>query len=244
MAYIKFIILIVLIPAHIFANGWIEDKLTREEWRLYFRNNFHCKSQSLVFKNNGTFQTTTYGVSGDIVEGTYEVEYGMGEELLILTYKSYSLHNDHDQGEEKKETLVLVYDDINNVRYNNYFKGKKFNIASSNDQVPENRKMDYNGVNIVTITNRIGKTTSNLRMRSEPSINSDYLMFKQSMEPTLPYIPMGYTVRIIARTEKRMKIQDWNNYWYLIDISSYVQDGPASEDLYWVWVYGEFVHGL
>ena len=81
--------------------------------------------------------------------------------------------------------------------------------------------------------NRAGITTDNVKIRSKPSIDAASLRFQcqYPVEGNGAFVPKATTLRIIARTIKRSKVQNWNNYWYLVNV------GLNSM----VWMYGEFL---
>jgi hypothetical protein len=94
----------------------------------------------------------------------------------------------------------------------------------------------FNGVNVIVLTGATGITTSNVKIRKSPSINSEALKYtdKIYLDPaskTYDFVPANTKIYIIARTKNKYSVDKWNNYWYLISV------GMNEE----VWMYGEFI---
>jgi hypothetical protein len=94
----------------------------------------------------------------------------------------------------------------------------------------------YKGVNVIVLTDSTGVTTSNVKIRKSPTINSESIKYtdKLYLDPsskTYDSVPKDTQIKIIARTKNKDKVDKWTNYWYLINV------GITDE----VWMYGEFI---
>ena len=57
-----------------------------------------------------------------------------------------------------------------------------------------------------------------------------------SCERESSYVPKGIVFSIEAKTEKKVKVKKWKNYWYKIDNTGF--NCPENTE---IWVFGEFV---
>lgn len=100
--------------------------------------------------------------------------------------------------------------------------------------VPAGRRTTVRGVPVLTMGSSRAKTTTRVRVRSEPNAVSKELECGGYGEPTVPYADTGTKLTVLARTERREKVQTWNNYWYYADVHCFVLPVHG-------WVFGEFV---
>lgn len=92
----------------------------------------------------------------------------------------------------------------------------------------------YKGIPVVSMGMVKGMTTTNVKIREKPSVNAkaiEYIKEIYSPDSSLPSVPAKTEVIVVARTRDRDKVENWNNYWYLVSV------GVNSE----VWMYSEFV---
>jgi hypothetical protein len=78
-------------------------------------------------------------------------------------------------------------------------------------------------------------TTTSVRIREKPSVTAKIVEFCDSPyggAKCLPSAPEKTTVTVIARTKEKEKVQNWNNYWYLVNLNYFFHE---------VWIFGEFV---
>ncbi len=45
----------------------------------------------------------------------------------------------------------------------------------------------------------------------------------------------GFEIRLLARSVDKASVEEWNNYWYYVEINNF----PVS--IIYAWVYGEFI---
>lgn len=103
-----------------------------------------------------------------------------------------------------------------------------------NSKIKSGTSKIYKGVPVVAMGLAKGVTTTNVKIREKPSINSrslDYIKAPYETDAVMQSVPAGTEVVIIARTRDRDKVQSWSNYWYLVSM------GFTTE----VWMFGEFV---
>jgi hypothetical protein len=82
-----------------------------------------------------------------------------------------------------------------------------------------------------------GTVTESVRIRDQPS-TKDNLVGYRNMKPDetpLNSLPLGTSVRVIARTAEKVQVEQWNNYWYWIEFIT-----PLSGKVQ-AYAYGEFI---
>lgn len=76
-----------------------------------------------------------------------------------------------------------------------------------------------------------GTVKTNLKMRNRPSTDAHIIQFiKDEGYSPMKYIPKDTKIILLARTEEKVTVDKWSNYWY------YVYAGFSGG-----WVFGEFV---
>lgn len=96
----------------------------------------------------------------------------------------------------------------------------------------------------VIIIDEGGWTLDNVKVRVSPSINSKSVTFYDKND-SFEYIPKNRYVYVKARTKDKFKVQNWNNYWYLIQGSSFSEVAVDLVQTKYVWAFGEFIrHGI
>jgi hypothetical protein len=110
-------------------------------------------------------------------------------------------------------------------------------LTSNDYRVEAGLTRQINGYKVVTMGGVEGRATENVRIRPMPTLLCNYYEYNGGMGGRFPYYPKGYYVKIYARTEKKEKIGDWDNYWYYVELISDTRDMETG----WVWMYGEFV---
>jgi hypothetical protein len=109
------------------------------------------------------------------------------------------------------------------------FPMPEFKVKSGEERV-------YKDVKVIVLTDSNGTTTSNVKIRKSPNINSESIKYTDKIyfdptSKTYDFVPKDTQVNIIARTKDKVRVDKWNNYWYLINV------GITDE----VWMYGEFI---
>jgi hypothetical protein len=108
------------------------------------------------------------------------------------------------------------------------------NCPVENSKIKAGTSKVYKGIPVVTMGQVKGSTTTSVKIREKPSIDSKSLEYIKELfapDSVQQSVPANTEVVVIARTRDRNKVQNWNNYWYLVNV------GVMNE----VWMYGEFV---
>ncbi len=103
-------------------------------------------------------------------------------------------------------------------------------LLSEDFTVKPNLRRKVNGIEVITMGAVWGKALQNVRVRTAPSINASIIKF-----PKLDYWPKGASVRVLARTVQKERVQQWTNYWY------YVENTAEEESPRYGWMFGEFI---
>lgn len=100
--------------------------------------------------------------------------------------------------------------------------------------VPSGLVRTYKGIDVVTMGAANGVTIDDVKIREIPSTEGKILQYAKGLLGDgyrFPYVPKGTTVTVLARTVEKSQVNNWNNYWYLVDVD-------CSQH---VWMFGEFV---
>ena len=133
--------------------------------------------------------------------------------------------------------------DPNSLRFSRFivFAGGE-KLWDTTSAVPAGNRVTIEGVPGVTMGMKKAAVTTNAKFRVKPDMKAKELTFGKFKEggegleeETLPYLPAGTKIVVLARTVKTQKVQQWNNYWYYIDA-----EGPFDA---WKqgWVFAELV---
>jgi len=99
-------------------------------------------------------------------------------------------------------------------------------------KVSQGTKRVFNGTSIITLGESKGTTTSSVHIRNAPERVAQAVDYIPDLgQNSISSVPPGTTVIVIARTEKKEHVNNWNNYWYLVNV------GLNQE----VWMFAEFV---
>jgi hypothetical protein len=212
-----------------------------------FKSGTIISNGEIIFQKDGTY-SIEYGSEGInwYDKGTYSIK----KDKVYLKPKVCSSHKGGDVIDcsgSMGEAVCSVQSDANNMYYYKFFvctsqKNKNAistNVANMNCPVENSKIMAgmskfYKGIPVVTMGQAKGSTTTSVKIREKPSINSKSLEYIKELfapDSVQQSVPANTEVIMIARTRDRDKVQNWNNYWYLVNV------GVMNE----VWMYGEFV---
>jgi hypothetical protein len=92
------------------------------------------------------------------------------------------------------------------------------------------------GVAVVGV-NRGGKVTTAVKLRKKPSTTAPVVQyFARARNERLDFVPVGEKVFVLSRTSDKVRVGDWNNYWYFVRYSD-----PGYGDGRTAWAYAEFI---
>ncbi len=101
-------------------------------------------------------------------------------------------------------------------------------------KVPVGSLRSFDGIEVATMDMQKGVTIVNAKIRLKPSIKSKSVQYMETpYGPGLPKesVPAGTTLVIKARTLEKEQVNQWNNYWYLVDVGVHEN----------VWIFGELI---
>ncbi len=103
-------------------------------------------------------------------------------------------------------------------------------LLSEDFTVKPNLRRKVNGVDVITTGAVMGTTTQNVRVRAGPGVDAPALKYG-----TLDSAPKGSSVRVLARTLEKERVQQWTNYWYYVENTG--QEGSPR----FGWMFGQFI---
>ncbi len=100
-------------------------------------------------------------------------------------------------------------------------------------RVPAGSARVFQGHRVVTMGKVQARTTTSVKIRRGPAVNAAAVEYYAELFGGDPQnaVPAGEPVTVIARIERKVAVQSWNNYWYLVNV------GAMTE----VWMFGEFL---
>lgn len=179
------------------------------------------------------------------IEGTYNLSDG---KLVLHPNKCLDENNDstidcNKTTGEAIGTLNKSDDDLYYTQYVLFEPAKKrklvgdltyFKLGLPDKKVPEGSKRTIQDIQVTTMGMKKGTVTTNAKIRVKPSVTSKAVEYLESIYgpgSALEYVPAGTSLRIKARTVDKVKVNEWNNYWYCVDAGM----------TYDVWMFGEFI---
>ena len=205
------------------------------------------KSQwnDFIFTNDG--KVSNHGYYGGELAGDYIIK----DNELIVTFKSGN-HMDFD----KIGNILLKYRLIN-VKNDFYseklvtsdIKGNYSVSINFSSRVPEGTIIkDDSCIEIYVMNSAKASAASNIRVRDFPDLNSNIFSFQYFDEKSLPYYKKGLAVQVQGRTVKKHKVDNYENYWYIVDLTGLddyeaygLKDQSIVRKTKYLWVYGEFI---
>ncbi|MGL4368696.1 MAG: hypothetical protein ACRCUT_03350, partial [Spirochaetota bacterium] len=212
-----------------------DGKWYNDEYSFSFTSSMLSKKYKAYYtfgSVNGSM-TGTFEISGDRavtikkgdIEGLFDAAFMPGGELrLVMTA------------------------DPQNPKAMQYLHDADDKIVLWNDKsfVPENKKITLGGAKVpcVTLGYKLNATTDNVRIRKGPGTDFEYMTFyykEQSSDKikSSGSVLSGTNIRVLARTEEKMKVNEWYNYWYYIEYKE-----PKGNLLSYktAWMFGEFIN--
>lgn len=200
--------------------------------------------ETFVFQKNSTFSFSSKDNGGVLTaKGTFTIT---GNAVNLVPDECFNM----EQGPKKVPCdfrlgarSCTIKETPGDLYYENYLvcviKQTKESAKFHNDSaaVKSGAERKFKGVSVVTLGMVNGVTTTSVKIRETPSVTGKALTY--APEPygpgqLLPSVPEKTPVTIIARTKAKEKVQNWENYWYLVNVGPY---NTATE----VWMFGEFV---
>jgi len=232
----------------------LDEVLTSTKWigawnNCFFKSNRTVKIQDhyddAYFEYTGTFSIKnnrlilTYKLNKDksvsYNSELYDEEYTVEYKLLAGSYNNGRL--------EVRDILEMVHfeSEAPSNRASTH-KNRMSYLIAENHFLNSSTIKTINGINIKLLKRAKAVTTANLRMRAAPDVNSKKYIYIGMDYEEFPYLPEGETITILAKTQLKYKVSDWENYWYYVDIpaSKRLEGSPFFEGS-GVWVYGEFI---
>lgn len=116
-------------------------------------------------------------------------------------------------------------------------------LFKESSKVREGTEIESKHGILIALGQKNGKISDDAKFRNTPSIKSktnkckiEIAMDSFGMDGV---IPKNSSVKLLARTKDKMKVKNWENYWYFIETFSSVGDKNCKENT--GWVFGEFV---
>ncbi|HOD15235.1 MAG TPA: hypothetical protein PLA65_12240 [Spirochaetota bacterium] len=201
-----------------------------------------------------------------LLSGDWGSEYQVGTKLVFKKDSTYDAFMDYGQDFEKKKGTYsikdgalnlyledgttafltggrLVRDDASVIyRFCLKFDGGTV-VWNKKTIVSEGTRIKIGSTPAITTGRKSGTVTVNAKFRERPDTSSRALacwILKETPdapeEVQLPYVPAGTVIGILARSENKMKVEKWNNYWYYVEVFDAYRFNAQK-----AWMFGEFI---
>ncbi len=202
-------------------------------------------SELKFLKNNNYMMS--YNIDGGSIwhnEGNYEIA---GKNILLRPVTCYQEKGGPaiDCKETIGETVCRLEKNDDSVHYSRYVTCRPklkqhagdrdaFEYPVKDSAVKAGEKKRVDGIAVIALGEKQAVTTSNVKLRAKPSASAKEIEFRLYPDYRSPFVPAKTEITVYARTEKKEKVQNWENYWY------YVKAG-MSYDGKGAWMFGEFI---
>jgi len=104
-------------------------------------------------------------------------------------------------------------------------------------------------INFLVLNEYSTIVTDNVNVRDYPDINSNkYIInYIDDNKKSIHSLLKGNTVYVIGRTSNKFKINNWDNYWYMVNVllneydEIYLENKSQKPKTEYKWIYGEFL---
>ena len=187
---------------------------------------------SLTFKKDSTYEAyIDYGQDFDRKKGTYEIKDGTLT-LYIEGGETVFLSGGRLVREDSSPTYRFCLQFSNSTV-----------VWNKKTSVPAGTRITIGQVAAITAGRLKGTVTVNAKFRERPDTSSRALscmVLKEGPdapeEIKLDYAPAGSVIGILARTEKKFRVEKWENYWYYVEVFDAYRFKAQK-----AWMFGEFI---
>jgi|GEM_PF-927335 len=231
------IILLISLPSAVFSN----DIQINQEYLLNSRSGLRFWEDSFVIE---------FGYGG-IIRGTYRID----NNIVIITPKEVN-HNKlgHLLNKDVHFKVVKVENNIYTDMFvctDNY---KNINLIGSyinnSTKLPQGSLLVINpDIEFIVLDEYPAITTDVVNVRDYPDINANRYIIKyiDDKMKSINCLAKGQSLYVVGRTKNTVKVNNWNNYWYMVKIvfseydQIYLENKSEKPKTQYYWIYGEFI---
>jgi hypothetical protein len=210
------------------------------EWHYIYERFSEWPDFTVKFTNQGNLEahSTSYdfGESGMIFRGSYIL---VNDSIVSGEYYLYSEYDDEAPRAKKFRANLIVNDNSFRFPYSLKMVGTTINIVLRSKILDAGCKRIICDREVITLGDKKGVTSVEVRLLSEPNVKSKILPFSFDEEPgeidEFSPCPKGTELRVIARTKELQQLEGVENYWYFVELR--VQDRGNVVPRY-AWIFG------
>lgn len=231
----------VLTPEFLTENQWVDQSTSA-------KINFNAGSEFQAVNKGGG--------AGTVISGKYKLDETDKSQLKIYfsDYKieDYGMGSTPDFFFGKNNFLIYRYDPVS-IDYpaKLFLPDRNAFFICKSYPVKEGEERKIGDIKVITMGLKSMTATENVKLRKEPKTDAATIQFAvfSKKKPDDPFdlefkqfLPKDTNVTILVRTEKKEKVQEWENYWYYI---RYIDDesvelGSYAEKTKEAWAFSEF----
>jgi hypothetical protein len=195
----------------------------------------------LTPKNKIEVVSYTYGFGENqaIFNGSFRV---IDDQTISGVYEYYSAYDNEPpvpNFKPKQNTFngkIVILE--NSVQYDTVIKlNNGVTLLNRNHIVPAGLDRTVDGVKVKTMGCKPAVVTENAKIRIKPSIDSDTIKYAAEFDgQVFQYCPADTKITVLARTENKEKINNWNNYWFYVELT-----GASEYEVRYGWIFAEFI---
>lgn len=202
----------------------------------------HGESKTLLFKNSTKGNASCQGPGCMCnIDFSYVVE---GSDTIRVTKVEKS--KDGDVGYcpiSLLESPCTIKIDGSEKIYNNQIVCGEEVYTNKAPSIAKNSQTEIDSVPLVFLNRASAYTTTVVKFRQAPDATSQAGKCYSDARPPVEVLQKNDGVAVYGRTVEKMKVGNWNNYWYFVDAGPNCTFGEPQKSLPYggVWVFGEFI---
>jgi hypothetical protein len=127
--------------------------------------------------------------------------------------------------------------------YNNQLVCGEETYINEAASIAKNAQTEINSVPVIYLGDVVGSTTTVVKFRETPDANARAGKCYTDAGAPAETLSKNTRVVVVARTLSKVKVANWENYWYFVRAGDYCAFGEEQKLLPYrgVWVFGEFI---
>jgi hypothetical protein len=241
--YLLCVLLILIFNVSSYSNPLTTKYLFDGEWEWHEKNIDSWSFFTIKFTSQKKMEVVSHTYGFDENQSIFNGKFSIIDDQTINgVYEYYSAYDNLPPvpNFKPKQNIftgkIVILD--NSVQYDIILKfDTGVTLINRSHIVPGGLTKTIDGIKVITMGCKTGIINDNAKIRIKPSIDSDTIKYSTSFDaPTLQYCPKDSIITVLARTENKEKIKNWNNYWFYVELT----DASEYEKRYG-WIYSEFI---
>lgn len=192
----------------------------------------------IEFNSDNTLKLYSFDETLSKSNGEYYIK---NDKLISKIYKNYSMFEYLPNEFKKKSITWILKNEENTIWYTKKLVSDNgLEFWDMNSKVKNGTIVTYKNIKMMVIMPEEIKLKNNTNAREKPGINEkkiEFITSDNAKQKVISYIPKDHTVRIYARTLKKERLQDMEDYWYYCELLYSWMANTTNKSRYG-WIYG------